>query len=266
MKKLLLILVATMGVSLSAIAQDVIVLINAEEVQAKVKSIGLQEVVYLKWNNLDGPTYTLPKSEIFFIKYANGQKETFTNQVQIQDISLPTKCNVVKEDFSKAKFQGYTLLGADFNNILGGPSIDVSFGSLMSKYLYLGGGVGFHNLIGEYVALAEYMNEIYYTQAAEWMYSIYITTDLKLYTPNIGNFYPRFDISLGVAYGGLKRAYILEENIRQERYNMLGFYMSAGAGFDYRRLSFGVGFQMPILKGRVIPLGYARIGLRFGKK
>lgn len=265
MKRLLLVLVATMSVSLSAIAQDLIVLVNTEEIQAKVKTIGLQEVVYSKWNNLEGPTYTLPKSEIFFIKYANGQKETFSNQAQVLNTAyIATKKS--KENFSKSKFQGYTLLGADFNNILGGPSIDASFGSLMSKYLYLGGGVGFHNLIGEYIALVKYMNEIYYTQTAEWMYSIYITTDLKLYTPNIGNFYPRFDISLGVAYGGLKRAYILEENIRQDRYNMLGFYMSAGAGFDYRRLSFGVGFQMPILKGSVIPLGYARIGLRFGKK
>ena len=105
MKKLLLILVATMSVSLSAMAQDVIVLTNAEEVQAKVKSIGLQEVVYLKWNNLEGPTYTVPKSEIFFIKYANGQKDTFANQMQTSPIDLPAKRNVAKTDFSKTKFQ-----------------------------------------------------------------------------------------------------------------------------------------------------------------
>ena len=37
MKKLLLVLVATLGVSLSAMAQDIIVLKNAEEVVAKFK-------------------------------------------------------------------------------------------------------------------------------------------------------------------------------------------------------------------------------------
>ena len=77
MKRLLLVLVATMSVSLSAIAQDLIVLVNTEEIQAKVKSIGLQEVVYLKWNNLEGPTYALPKSEIFLSNMLMDKKRHF---------------------------------------------------------------------------------------------------------------------------------------------------------------------------------------------
>ena len=184
MKKLLLILVATMSVSLSAMAQDVIVLTNAEEVQAKVKSIGLQEVVYLKWNNLEGPTYTVPKSEIFFIKYANGQKDTFANQMQTSPIDLPAKRNVAKTDFSKTKFQWYTYLGADFIGRCGGPSLDFSLGARTSKYLYFGGGVGWHNLMETY---SSYI----------WFPYLTFTTDIKAYIPTKSKFSPRFDLSFG---------------------------------------------------------------------
>ena len=56
-------------------AQDIIVLNNADEIQAKVTAIDQQSVTYKKWSNLEGPTYTMPKSEIFYIKYANGEKD-----------------------------------------------------------------------------------------------------------------------------------------------------------------------------------------------
>ena len=236
-----------MCISLSALAQDVIVLVNAEEIHAKVKSIGLQEVVYLKWNNLDGPTYTLPKSEICFIKYANGQKETFANQVQVPTTSQTIRKKVVKEDFLKAKFQGYTYLGADFNSALGGPSLDFSLGARTSKCLYVGGGVGWHNLLergsGYYYGYYEY---------TIWMPYLTFTTDIKAYIPIRGDFYPRFDLSFGGTVDIID-AYA-------------GLYLSFGAGFDYRRFSFGIGYQMPVYANTIVPLGYVRLGVRLGKK
>lgn len=253
MRKVLLTLAITMGISLSAMAQDVIVLVNAEEIQAKVKSIGLQEVVYSKWNNLDGPTYTLPKSEIFFIKYANGQKETFANQVQVPTTFQTIRKKAVKEDFSKAKFQGYTYIGADFNGALGGPSLDFSFGARTSKCLYVGGGVGWHNLLGR--VSGYYYNDYYdngYYDYTVWMPYLTITTDIKAYIPTKGDFYPRLDLSFGGTVDVID-AYA-------------GLYLSFGAGFDYRRFSFGIGYQMPVYADAIVPLGYVRLGVRFGKK
>lgn len=253
MKKLLLALVATMGMSLSAMAQDVIVLLNAEEVQAKVKSVGLQEIVYLKWNNLDGPTYTLPKSEIFFIKYANGQKETFANQAQVLATSQPIRKKAVTEDFSKVKFQGYTYLGADFNSVLGGPSLDFSFGARTSKCFYIGGGVGWHNLIGHVSGYYyyDYYDNGYYDYAI-WMPYLTFTSDLKAYIPTSGEFYPRLDLSFGGTLDVID--------------TYAGLYLSFGAGFDYRRLSFGIGYQMPVYASIIMPLGYVRLGIRLGKR
>ncbi len=254
MKKLLLVLVATMGMSLSAMAQDVIVLKNAEEVQAKVKSIGLQDVVYLKWDNLDGPTYTLPKSEIFFIKYANGHKETFADQAQTSDTYRPVKRTFANEDFSKVKFQGYTYVGADFDSELGGPSLDFSFGARTSKYLYVGGGIGWHNLL--YSTSGYYYDSYYdngYYDYTIWMPYLTFTTDIKAYIPtNNSDFYPRLDLSFGGTVDAIDA--------------LAGLYLSFGAGFDYKRFSFGIGYQMPVYADVILPLGYVRLGVRFGKR
>jgi hypothetical protein len=76
MKKVLMV----MGFIFSCIAlyaQDVIVKVNGDEIQSKVVEVSTTEVKYKKFNNLEGPTYTIEKKEIFMIKYANGEKEVF---------------------------------------------------------------------------------------------------------------------------------------------------------------------------------------------
>jgi hypothetical protein len=56
-------------------SQDVIVMKNGEEVNSKVVEVTQVEVKYRKFENLEGPIYTLPKSDILFIRYQNGTKE-----------------------------------------------------------------------------------------------------------------------------------------------------------------------------------------------
>lgn len=58
-------------------AQDIITLKNGDDVKAKVIDIGTNEIKYKKWDNPDGPAYTLTKGEIFMIKYQNGTKDVF---------------------------------------------------------------------------------------------------------------------------------------------------------------------------------------------
>jgi hypothetical protein len=77
MKKQIFFLLLCLGWCFIAVAQDVIVLKNGNETQAKVTEIGLDEIKYKKFSNLDGPTYTLQKSEVFMIKYENGDKDFF---------------------------------------------------------------------------------------------------------------------------------------------------------------------------------------------
>jgi len=57
--------------------QDVITLKNGNEIQALVQEIGEIDVIYKKYENPNGPNYTMEKSEIFMIVYANGSKDVF---------------------------------------------------------------------------------------------------------------------------------------------------------------------------------------------
>lgn len=77
MKKVL-IFVVLLASTLTASAQDVIVKKDGSTILSKVIEIGTTEVKYKKWNNQNGPNYTISKSEVQAINYENGEKETFS--------------------------------------------------------------------------------------------------------------------------------------------------------------------------------------------
>lgn len=76
MKKLILFFVFVFFI-LSARSQDIIVFNDANEIEVKVTDITDKTISYVKWNNPDGPKYTVNKSEVFYVKYSNGEKEVF---------------------------------------------------------------------------------------------------------------------------------------------------------------------------------------------
>lgn len=68
-----------LGMNTNLFSQDVIFLSNGNEINAKVIKIGDSEIEYKKWNNQEGPTYNEKTSNIFLIKYQNGEKDYFNN-------------------------------------------------------------------------------------------------------------------------------------------------------------------------------------------
>lgn len=60
-------------------SQDLIVLKNGDEIKSKVLEITPAEIKYKKFDNLDGPTVTILKTDVFMIKYQNGTKEVINN-------------------------------------------------------------------------------------------------------------------------------------------------------------------------------------------
>jgi hypothetical protein len=82
MKKTFCILITFCINIASVFAQDIITLKNGDEIKAKVQEIGISEVKYKKYENLTGPVYTLMKTDIFMIKYENGEKDVFATQSQ----------------------------------------------------------------------------------------------------------------------------------------------------------------------------------------
>lgn len=61
-------------------AQDTIFMQDGEEIEAKVTEVLELKIKYKKYSNLNGPTYYLDKSEVFIIKYENGEKDIFKEE------------------------------------------------------------------------------------------------------------------------------------------------------------------------------------------
>jgi len=60
-------------------AQDVVFKKDGSKEEVKITLVGDREIQYKKFTNPDGPVYSLAKSEIVMITYANGEYEMFQN-------------------------------------------------------------------------------------------------------------------------------------------------------------------------------------------
>ncbi len=51
---------------------DILILKNGQEIKSKVLEITSEEIKYKECSNVNGPTFSIKKSEVFMIKYPNG--------------------------------------------------------------------------------------------------------------------------------------------------------------------------------------------------
>lgn len=91
-------------ISISAFAQDVLIKRSGDELQVMVLKISTTEIEYKKWDNQEGPTYCVPKSEVFMIKYKNGDKDVFKEETS--DTPKETESNQSVSD-NQALIDGY---------------------------------------------------------------------------------------------------------------------------------------------------------------
>lgn len=75
MRNILLIL--SVLLSVSTMAQDVILKQNGDEIQCKLIEVGTENIKYKKWTNLNGPIFVDERDDVFMIKYENGEKDVF---------------------------------------------------------------------------------------------------------------------------------------------------------------------------------------------
>jgi len=73
--KFLILIISFLAIEVKA--QDLIILKNGDEAQAKVLEVTAAEIKYRRFDNPEGPIYTINKSEVFLIKYENGTKDIF---------------------------------------------------------------------------------------------------------------------------------------------------------------------------------------------
>src|ERR1041385_5399536 len=58
-------------------AQDTIRFVNGTTSAVKVAEIGLEKIKYNRFDNVTGPVYVVDKTEVRYIKYANGSVDSF---------------------------------------------------------------------------------------------------------------------------------------------------------------------------------------------
>lgn len=247
MKKTLILVASILIVSVVN-AQDLIVMKNAEEILAKVTAITTDAVTYKKWSNLEGPSYTTPKSTIFYIKYQNGDKEVFQDIEMMNKMNLPSANNSIVP----IKFQGYATLGTIFTRQFSttgvGPTLDLNMGMRIYEHLYMGVESGFHTMLTP-------INSDYLASLENWISEMYVPlgANLKIYLTKNKVVNPYINCSLGGFFGV---GYILD--------GWNGFYCQAGAGFDAKRFTFSIGYS-GIVKYGTASCGYIKLGVRFGK-
>ncbi len=61
-------------------AQDTLSTRYGENIPVKVIEVGTSEVKYKKLDNLNGPVFSMLKSDLLMIKYANGTNEDFSKE------------------------------------------------------------------------------------------------------------------------------------------------------------------------------------------
>lgn len=75
MKKHLILVCMLILACFTVSAQDIILKKNADRIEAKVLKVSETQIEYKKWDNPDGPLYTLAVCEIVSIKYQNGTED-----------------------------------------------------------------------------------------------------------------------------------------------------------------------------------------------
>lgn len=65
---------------MSAWSQDIIIKRTGDDIEAKVTEVGQSEIKYRKFDNQEGPVYSIPVSEVAAIRYENGTNDVFTQR------------------------------------------------------------------------------------------------------------------------------------------------------------------------------------------
>jgi hypothetical protein len=105
--------------TISTHAQDKIMFIDGTEILSKVIEINNNEIKYKQFDNQNGPTIITLKKNIFIIKYENGTKEVFTE-------------NLIKD--SPTNIQVETELNTNYCVKKGNKIIDAFYGATFNNY------------------------------------------------------------------------------------------------------------------------------------
>jgi len=122
MKKFFILAVLFLTLAVFANAQDIIVLVNGNMIDAKILEILPSEIRYRRFDNLNGPVYVINKNEVYSIRFENGTVEVISQAVVLGQQAPPP----ASAAFDPNKL--YFSLSFDPSGFLmGGPSVTADF-------------------------------------------------------------------------------------------------------------------------------------------
>ncbi len=120
---------------------DFITTKSGDEIQCTVKEITSSEIKYLKCNNTSSPLISIRKSEVLFIKYANGEKEVMSSPSS----SDPVAEQIIPSNGGKSQLVAFLL--CFFFGVLGIHRFYLGHIGMGILYLLTGGLCGIGALI-----------------------------------------------------------------------------------------------------------------------
>lgn len=93
MKQKIITLAIFISSALWGFSQDIITKTTGEDIQSKVLEITSSEVKYRKYDNLNGPIFTILKNEVLMVRYENGSKDIFNTEKKeaVKEIEKPAE-------------------------------------------------------------------------------------------------------------------------------------------------------------------------------
>lgn len=236
MKKLLFLLVFALLCGTVA-AQDLIVKRNAEEVQGKILRIGASKIEYTLAGNSAGAVYTLPTSDVLYVKYADGRKKVFDNTPTMSKRELAIR----KDRYPHYEGDVAVAYALSVNTIpLDRVVFETVHGVRLSPYAFIGAGAGFNyfynNGFGSKGSglIAPFANAKGYLPVSQDI-SIYMSLDLGasigVWNATGGNIYTA--VGPGVSFGSTKNRMRCDLSIR---------YQHMGKNLDAVMFRLGFGF------------------------
>jgi hypothetical protein len=91
MTKYIFLFIALWCLSISSFSQDVITPTRGKDIQAKIIDVTKTDIAYKKIDSPNGPTLTIPKSDVLIIRYADGTKDVLFKQITLVEESKETE-------------------------------------------------------------------------------------------------------------------------------------------------------------------------------
>jgi len=138
-KKGLLLALCVLFVSCACFAQDIIITKDSKKIKAKVVRIDVDNVRYKNFDNQNGPSLTVLKTDVASILYENGEVETFENGQNASGITTVTDNSGLNSATANGKTTVYIIRNSSIGSLIkmGVECNDLKIGSTKAKqYVY----------------------------------------------------------------------------------------------------------------------------------